>query len=313
MKKILFLCLLISLIFPLILFRRQSLLLVHKIFYYSQCNDPIKYSLGTIDPGFNTTADQLLGDSKSAANIWNSMYNKQLLEYDPNSDFKINLVYDKRQELNSKINDLSTELSNKQNDIDPKIAQFNLDKDSFEKKLAKLNADIAYWNGQGGAPKEEFDKLVNTQQDLRNEAKNLNNTAKNLGQQTSSYNLNAAKLNQTIDDFKDVLGQKPEEGLFEQNGSTRTISIYIDINHEEFLHTLAHEMGHSIGLSHTQDKNSIMYHKTNNILVPTIEEKEALDEICRERTIFEIIGKKAQELVSIYRIKIYDLIQKPGK
>ena len=87
--------------------------------------------------------------------------------------------------------------------------------------------------------------------------------------------------------------------MYEQNGTDRKISIYIDIEKDEFLHTLTHEMGHALDLNHNSNPRSIMNPQTNSVLVPSTEDIKDLDEICLERTIFEVAVNRIKEIVLI--------------
>lgn len=274
------------------------------LFYYSPCDTPIAYSIGIIDSRFNVTSEELLEDSKVAANIWNSTQNKQLFVYKPDSQFTINMVYDSRQALTSQINDLDNSLKQKQGAIDPKIAEFKKKQADFEQRVNTLNSQIQYWNSRGGAPKDEYDRLQSSQKSLQNEAEELNAEGKSLGQSAQEYNLNAKKLNNTINNYQQVLQYKPEEGLYEQNGNKRKISIYIDISKNEFLHTLTHEMGHSLGLDHNSNPQSIMYPQTTTVLEPSAEDIESLRKVCMKRTIFEEALDRINDISNIIKQRL---------
>lgn len=284
-----------------VIFTAQGKQVFAKILYYSPCDTPISYSIGSIDTRFHVTTDELLTDAKAATNIWNTTQNKQLFMYDPNAAFTINMVYDSRQALTSEITQLNSDLKQKQGDIDPKIAAFKKKQEDFEVRVSQLNQQVQYWNGKGGAPKEEYDKLVSQQKELQAEARSLNEEAQSLGQSTQEYNLNAQKLNHTIDNYKQVLQYRPEEGLYEQEGTKRKISIYIDISKDEFLHTLTHEFGHALGMDHNNDEKSIMYPQTTTVLQPSSEDINALNEICMKRTVFEVMYNRISELTQIIR------------
>lgn len=274
------------------------------VIYYSPCDYPLAYSIGSIDSRFKTTKEALITDAKIAGNVWSSSINKQLFVYDPKADFTINLVYDSRQELTNKITEMNKDLKEKQGEIDPKLEDYKRKELNFEKRVKALNDQISSWNMKGGAPKEEYDKLIAEQKSLQEEARVLTDEAKALGQATDDYNSNAKNLNQEIDNYQQVLVTKPEEGLYEQDGRKRKISIYIDISHDEFLHTLTHEMGHSLGLDHNTDPKSIMYPQTTQVLTPSEVEIEDLQNICKKRTVFEILFTRMSELVKVIQTQV---------
>lgn len=302
MKKIfLFPIFLIFFASLLLFFKKDVGVFAYNTYHYSPCDTPITYSIGTIDSQFKVTKDELLGDLETATSIWDGIVGKTLFKYDPKSSFTVNMVYDERQKLTSKITELNSDLEQKQGEIDPKIAEFKEKQASFEKRVSRLNDSISYWNSQGGAPRDEYEKLVAEQKQLKAEASLLNQEAEDLGQVTQEYNANAAKLNETIGDYKQVLEFKPEEGLYEQDGKERKISIFIDVSEKEFLHTLTHEFGHALTLEHLQDKEAIMYPQTTDDLTPSAEEIEMLQTICRKRPIHEVIYNRIQEIIEILK------------
>lgn len=299
MKRLIWLVVLLLGFALYIVLKKEADAAIYSLIYYSPCDRPIKYSIGTIDNGFKTTKERLITDAKIAANIWSNTQGKPLFEYDPEADFTINLVYDSRQKLTSKITDLDSELKQKQSTIDPKIAAYKEKQVNFESRVEKLNLEIKSWNEKGGAPQEVYDRLVSEQKNLQAEAQALTAEAKSLGQETSEYNASAKELNQEIDNYKDVLVTKPEEGLYEQDGRERKISIFIDVDHEEFLHTLTHEMGHALGLEHNSDPESIMYPQTTNVLAPSEVEIKELNAICEHKTVFEVVYNRASDVYAV--------------
>lgn len=302
MKKILIISIILIIAASmLVLFRKEVGAFAYASFYYSPCDTPIAYSVGTIDSQFKITKEELLGDLETATSIWSGVVGQPLFEYDPNASFTINMVYDERQKLTSKITELNSNLEQKQGEIDPKIAAFKEKQSNFEKRVNTLNDRISYWNSQGGAPREEYEKLVAEQKQLQIEASSLNQEAEKLGQATQEYNANANTLNRTIDDYKQVLEFKPEEGLYEQDGNDRKISIFIDVSEKEFLHTLTHELGHALALDHINDREAIMYPQTTDDLTPSIAEITMLQNICKKRPIYEVLSQRIQEVIEVLK------------
>lgn len=264
----------------------------HDVIYYSPCETPISYRINSVDPRFKLTETEFAVNIEEAAAIWNGAANRPLFVADPKGLLSINLTFDNRQSLNDQINSLEGELKTKKNQIDPQIQEYNRLSLEFKKKLDDLNTQIDYWNSKGGAPADEYEKLKNEQQALSEEAAKLNALAKSLNQSTDLYNTEIGKLNQTVDTFKEALQQRPEEGVYD--GKNNRIDIYFNINKNELVHTLAHELGHALGIKHIQNPNAIMYPFTTEKIVPSIEETLIVKELCRERTIFETAGKLAQ-------------------
>jgi hypothetical protein len=133
---------------------------------------------------------------------------------------------------------------------------------------------------------------------LQSEANSLSATAKSLNQSTDQFNSQVGKLNQTINTFNDALTFKPEEGIF--IGAEKRIEIYFNINQNELVHTLAQELGHSLGLAHNQNSKSIMYPSTTLSLPPSVDDIKALEEVCRPRSILELVNQRFNDLKTTY-------------
>ncbi|MBI2315113.1 matrixin family metalloprotease [Candidatus Daviesbacteria bacterium] len=259
--------------------------LLANVFSYSWCDKPIRYRVDTVDPKFNLSREEFLSSTNQAAQIWNTNYEKSLFLYDHEGDLSINLIYDGRQFLTNQINQLENNVQSEKQTLKPKISEYQKLSAEFKTKIDALNNQIGYWNNQGGAPPEEYQKLVDQQQKLRQEASSLNTMADDLNLSTDQYNLEVSKLNQTISSFNETLEERPEEGIFKS--PENRIEIYFNINKNELVHTLAHELGHALALPHNNNSKAIMYYKTNQNTTLSTEDIEALKEACKERSIFE--------------------------
>lgn len=264
---------------------------------FSPCDKPTGYKIGSIDSRFGLTKDQVLADARQAASVWQEAEGKQLLTYNPNASLTIDFIYDKRSSLNSQINNLQQQLSQKDQGLKDQIAAYQNQVEAFKTQLADfrakvqaLNTQIEYWNKQGGAPADEYQKLTAQQEQLRKEqqslqaeADSLNQTAQKLNLSTQDYNIGVDQLNNTISTFNQALNQKPEEGLFDPQ--RQTIDIYFVNSRPELIHTLAHEMGHALGLDHNQNQKSIMYPFTTQVITASSADISSINAICSHRVL----------------------------
>lgn len=272
------------------IFKDQALATTHNLTYYSSCSNPKGYKIGNIDERFGIGREELLDDLNEATGIWSKLYGKSLFVYDPNSNLTVNLTYDRRQELNSQINNLDSQLKEQQSDLFPKMEQYKKKGEAFNIRLENFNDEVKKWNSQGGAPPEEYDRLIKEQEALKQEAAELNQMASELGQSTDKYNEAVSRLNQTVNIYGEAIQGRPEEGLYEKDGKSETITIYLHNSKDEFIHTLTHEFGHALGLNHVNNPQAIMHAKTNEIIDPSNDDIEMLQEACQERFVGRIIA-----------------------
>ncbi len=269
------------------IFAYEKVPTVRHLLSYSPCNTPLTYKIGEIDARFNLTTNQVLTDTKEAAEIWNNALNKPIFMYSQEGKITINLIYDKRQELSTQINQLQKQLDTNKENLDPQIDEYKKRSSDFDQKAAALNQDISYWNSKGGAPENEYNQLMSPQKDLQQEAQELNRIAQTLNQSAVDYNSQIGELNQTEDQLNQTLTLKPEEGLY--NGNDNTISIYFNNTQNELIHTLAHELGHARGLDHNNSAESVMYPSSTEDITLSSEDLTSLAKICQERNDIHLI------------------------
>ncbi len=182
--------------------------------YYSVCDQPIRYRIVQVDPEFKLSKDNFKSDVDQAAQIWNKVIGKNLFVDDPKGNLSVNLIYDGRQSLTNEVNQLENTVKSDQQSLKPEISQFQSLSSDFKQKLDALNKEIEYWNNKGGAPSDEYNKIIKQQEDLKAEANRLNTMAQGLNTSTDFYNSQVNQLNQSISTLNTALEEKPEEGVF---------------------------------------------------------------------------------------------------
>ncbi len=280
---------------------------VNTFLYQSPCDTPLTYHVGNIDPKFNVGNVEFLKNIGDAVDIWDRAYGKKLFVFEPQGALTINLIYDDRQSLKGQINILDNQVLENQKILSPKIADYEKRAVEFERQIVELNQSIESWNKRGGAPPTEYQKIKSEQESLMAEADKLQAIAQTLNQSTAKYNTEVRSLDQTISAFNQVLQFKPEEGKYTYENGRQKIDIYFNVSRNELVHTLAHELGHSIGITHNDETTSIMYPQTSQSLTLSPADQTSLAKVCQKKSIIEIGEIKLQNLIR-FLIKRFNLV-----
>ena len=240
------------------------------------CTVPITYRLGTFDTQFGISQAEFLADAAQAASIWNSAEGRTALVYSATGTMPVNLLYDSRQQLTQQASAITqSESVNEEtkSQLDAEEAQYNSDqqkydsaKDAFEKESDQYNSDVQQANASGGAdPAQassldaERTKLQSEQSVLNTQADSLNAEQAKLQTQTDALNASISSDNSAADAVNKNAGMDFEEGEFVDDGGVTHIDIYQYENKTQLIRLIAHEMGHSLGLGHDTNSESIMY------------------------------------------------------
>lgn len=268
------------------------------------CDNKVVYTIGAIDPRFDTSKETLLTDVQKAENAWEASFGRDLFTHDPTDSkaLTIRMVYDDRQAYSIQIHKTESSLESQKQDVQSRINEYENKLSSYNKRVGALNDRIEYWNNRNDISEEEYDNIINEQKSLQGEVIALRAQAQELNRTQSDFNNEVRELNSTVNTYNELINQKPEAGLYE-SGPNR-ITLFFNDSQEELLHTIAHELGHSLGLDHLLERGTIMYAKTNTTLMPTAADLESLERVCTQKTPYEVMKtvdwKERFELLSKY-------------
>lgn len=258
---------------------RQEVQTIRRTYVDKPCSKPIEYAIGNVDPRFGISPDEFAKDVTQAGNIWDTASGKQMFQYNPNAPFKINLVFDDREQqtleaekLNENLGQLDVAHNStiqKYNSLNAtfnsKLQDYNSQVADYEKQLGKYNDEVASWNAKGGAPQDKYDELKKEKSDLNDTYQKLEKerTALNdLAQKTNNVVQEEKNIvntyNSNIDTYKNKYGgsREFEKGVYDG----QEINIYEFKQEQDLELTLIHELGHAIGLGHVSNPQSIMYY-----------------------------------------------------
>lgn len=279
---------------------------VYKKFARNSCNEPLEYKLGDIDERFGLSEEEIIKLSKESEDIWEKAVNKDLFVYNPDSDkaVVINFIFDDRQSqvLLSKSSEQNLEekwksyedLANIYETIsgsyDTALNEYNNNVDVYESRLSDFNERVDKWNDNPGTEKQ-FQELKNTESQIKKLYSILES-------ERTSLNYNADKLEELGNQLDDIFNQLDketdlhnkqfagEEVIDAGDYGQYEINIYQFYSKPDLKLTLAHEMGHALGLDHLENSKSIMYFLLNDQdlldLKLSQEDIDAILELCGE-------------------------------
>lgn len=252
-------------------------------YWYAQtshiCPIPISYQLGEIDERFGISANDARAVVQDAEAIWEDKAGRNLFAYDDQAKFKINFIYDERQQLATTEEEwrlrldvqesaqgvLADKIKNLGGEFDEATASFAQIRTQYEDRLAAYNAKVEGYNQTGGAPKEEYAKLQQEAKEitaqlkaLESDEQQLNKKAQVINELGATANENISSYNEEVKKYNEIFGSRETytQGDFER----KRINVYKFSTKEELVLVIAHEFGHALGIGHVEEEGSIMYY-----------------------------------------------------
>jgi hypothetical protein len=241
---------------------------------------PIKYTVGEVDPRFGITRERFLTLAREAEAKWEEPLGTPLFEFDPTSNFLVNLTFDERQQRTLDAHQAKAALDDRENSIRSLMSEYNMAGDEqlrfkrryeselavFTERLDRHNASVADWNRKGGAPQDEFAKLREEEKRIETLRQALDKALTSLNDAVSRQNALAQQVNSLADQFnldvslyngRFVESREFEQGLYDGKG----ITVYQFTEESDLRVALMHEFGHALGFDHVGTPEAIMYRR----------------------------------------------------
>lgn len=266
------------------------------------CGETLTYGIGSIDPKFGVSESTLVSLLTQTEQVWETPFGYNFFTYDKTAKFKVNLVFDERQQRTIDERNTRSVIDSQQEQYRQKASEYsallaehselNIQYEEqlsiYNSRLQKYNEEVDYWNRNGGAPQKEFARLQKEKTDLQIESARLENVRRTLNQKVSQLNSLGAevndmakRLNLDVDAYNGKFGKAREFDQGSYNG--KEINIFQFSGHEDLKLVLAHEFGHALGLDHIQDPESVMYYLMDRQNIKNLSITQADADALRDR------------------------------
>jgi len=245
----------------------------------SRCPIPLAYAIGDIDARFELTEEEARVIVSEVESRWEDRTGRNLFTYEADAAFTINFVYDERQQLTEVEHTLrevldrtETVSSSIRTEYEELLAEYEKLRgryaeqvEAYENRLAVHNGEVAYWNNEGGAPPDIFERLNKDERRLAGEHTALEELAAEINWLVDEVNRLGTEGNETVREYNDRVREynsrfHHEREFTQGDYHDGRINIYQFADLEELRLVLAHEFGHAISLDHVDDENAIMYY-----------------------------------------------------
>ena len=270
------------------------------------CNIPIKIILGDVDTRFNLGNETILKELETASRAWENNYSKDLFTFEGTSKGKVvvNFIYDARQEetLESekarsllragweRYEEMASERKILANRYESLQSTYDSAVKNYNTRLASYENKVREWNRKQGteseyrALKAEGETIDQMFESLEKQRIFINNLAAQINESNEEIQSVYAKLIMETNEYNRQFSSDEPITVGEYDG-TYYINIYQFTDLAQLRITLAHELGHSLGMDHTENEKSIMFplqsKQAGDSLLLTEEDRAEFQRVCK--------------------------------
>ena len=248
--------------------------------HLATCTNPLQLRIGQVDPEFNLNTSTLEKALRSATTEWNNATGHVWFHVSDSEGVVVNLLFDGRQEdieqrraLEEELDAESTRLKEQQAErakesltMKGLIASWEQDKARFEARIARYNTEIARVAGVERPDRTLVEGLQRENEELATKRQRLEESAETMKREIDLYNQRALATQREGEQLSDKVetlqkrfpARLVKEAEHRRGAFVNEINIYTYTDEENLHFALLHELGHTIGLPHSDIREAIM-------------------------------------------------------
>lgn len=249
----------------------------------SECRVPQTLHLEAVDPRFRLERDAVESALDEAVTMWDSQTDAELFRQRDGEGMPVRLIYDQRQataetrdRTRQELDRLQGHIAAREERLDQRRAALASDSEGYQRQLDDYRARqqeyeraVAAWNtGRMERSAANRDRLERQRAALDADRAGLEQRREALERRRGELNREIRELEREIEGFNEQVAMLNREvsatgrfdmAVFEQQGSRRSITVFKASDADELRLTLAHELGHALGIGHVDDPAAVMH------------------------------------------------------
>ncbi|TVP54574.1 MAG: hypothetical protein EA351_12900 [Gemmatimonadales bacterium] len=226
------------------------------------CAVPLGWRIGDIDPRFGVSEAEAERAMVRAVEYWEEVAGRTLFRRDADEGLPVRFVFDERQAVMQERSRRAEELDAIDARLDTRRAQLDRAFERLNTEVGRHNEWIREWNERGGAPPEVLRQIEETQASIAMRERELTEQAELLNRDVRERNRFWESLREEFPARTVESAYYGEQVRFRRGRvsevTEREIRIYYFDDREELVLLLAHELGHALGLGHTEATGAVM-------------------------------------------------------